>query len=73
MIPFGKTVKITLTNPESSGKFWFSCRGVENAPLVISGLTVPVTARLRLVHTQSTVRTGALVTFANVSGKGHSR
>jgi hypothetical protein len=69
LVPFGKSIRITLTDPHMSSPFWYMCRGAENLPLVVSGLTLPTTARLQLIHTQRNVKAGSLVTFANVTGK----
>jgi hypothetical protein len=44
------------------------CRGVENMPLVVSGLMLPPSTRLRLFRTQRTIAAGALVSFARVAG-----
>lgn len=45
-------------------------RGVEQAPLVLSGLELPPSARLRLQRTTATVRANSVVALANVSGTG---
>ena len=68
LVPFGKSIRITLTD-QTSSKFWYMCRGVENLPIVMAGLTLPPSTRLQLVHTQTTVAPGSLVIFTNTSGK----
>jgi hypothetical protein len=52
LVPFGKSIRITLTDPVASSDFWYMVRGVENLPLVVSGLELPISARLKLIHTQ---------------------
>lgn len=47
----------------------YMCRGVENLPITMAGLTLPTTTRLELVHTRQTVTAGSLVNWANISGK----
>mmetsp|Transcript_4922 Transcript_4922/g.12749 ORF Transcript_4922/g.12749 Transcript_4922/m.12749 type:complete len:212 (+) Transcript_4922:585-1220(+) len=58
-----------MTDNNQSSPFWYMCRGVENMPITMAGLTLPNTARLQLVHTRETVQAGSLVTFANIGGK----
>ena len=69
LVPFGRSVRVTVTNPTAI-KFWYMVRGVEQAPLVLSGLELPPSARLRLQRTTATVRANSVVTLANVSGTG---
>lgn len=45
------------------------CRGVENLPIVVAGLTLPPSTRLQLQHTTETVRAGSLVKWGHVEGK----
>jgi hypothetical protein len=45
------------------------CRGVENLPITMAGLTLPTSTRLNLVHTQETIESGSLSTWVNVTGK----
>lgn len=68
LVPFGKSIKITLTDDVADSPFWYSCRGVENLPLVVAGLQLPASARLSLQRTTATVAPGTLITFANVTG-----
>ena len=68
LIPFGKSIRVTLTDPENDSPFWYMVKGYENAPLVVSGLALPPSTRLQLIRTTDpSVRAGSLVTFANVS------
>ena len=70
LVPFRRTVRVTLMTPRKDGlTFWYMVRGVENAPLVVSGLELPSeTARLRVIRTTTTVAANSLVTWAFVSG-----
>ena len=45
------------------------CRGVENLPIVVAGLTLPPSTRLQLQRTTQTVRAGTLVKWGQVEGK----
>jgi len=50
-IPFGKSVRVTAQLPpgdEGNPRFWYIVRGVENLPVVYSGVRLPDAARLRL-------------------------
>jgi len=67
LVPFGASIRITLTDPVASSSFWYMVRGMENAPLVVSGMQLPSSARLQLVHTEETVKAGTLVTFAEAT------
>ena len=69
MVPFGKSVKITLTDPDEDSTFWYMCRGVENLPIVVAGLTLPASTRLQLQRTTETVRAGSLVKWGTVESK----
>lgn len=68
-MPFGKSIKITLTDPDADSKFFYMCRGVENLPIVVAGLTLPPSTRLQLQRTTETVRAGSLVKWGQVEGK----
>lgn len=68
LVPFGKSIRITLTDSVGSSAFWYMCRGVENMPLVVAGLQLPPSARLSLQRTTTTVVPGTLITFANATG-----
>eukprot|EP00941_MAST-03F_sp_MAST-3F-sp1_P000772 g772.t1 len=68
IVPFQRSIKITLTDPVGSSLFWYMCRGVENLPIVIGGLQLPSTTRLQLQRTSTTVRPGTLVNLANSTG-----
>ena len=68
LVPFGKSIRITLTDDVGSSSFWYMCRGVENMPLVVAGLQLPPSARLSLQRTTATVKPGTLITFANATG-----
>jgi hypothetical protein len=55
-IPFGKQVRVTGQLGEgvkTDAPFWWIIRGVENLPVVISGVTLPETARLRLYRKEN--------------------
>lgn len=67
LIPFGRSVRVTITCPVKS-KFWYMVRGLEEAPLVVSGLTLPTSTRLRLVRNTMTVPINGVVPLANLSG-----
>ncbi len=61
-IPFGKAVRVTaqLHKGDTKNKrFWYIIRGVENMPVVFSGIRLPDTARLKLYkleeHTAKTL------------------
>jgi hypothetical protein len=69
VVPFGKSVKITLTDPDEDSTFWYMCRGVENLPIVVAGLTLPASTRLQLQRTTETVRAGSLVKWGTVESK----
>ena len=69
LVPFQKSIRISLTDPQSASHFWYMCRGLENAPLVFSGLTFPPNTRLATQRTtNASVTPGTLVSFADVSG-----
>jgi hypothetical protein len=68
MVPFRKSIRITLTDDIGSSSFWYMCRGVENMPLVVAGLQLPPSARLSLQRTTATVTPGTLIAFANATG-----
>eukprot|EP00040_Diaphanoeca_grandis_P012242 m.62236 g.62236 ORF g.62236 m.62236 type:complete len:371 (-) comp23117_c0_seq1:77-1189(-) len=68
LVPFGKSVKITLTDDRGSA-FWYMCRGVENLPMVAAGISMPPSTRLKLTRTTKTVMVGEVINFANVSNK----
>lgn len=67
LIPFGKSIAITITCAETSTSYYM-VRGMENAPLVAAGLDLPTSTRLRLLHVHETVPANGVVTLANVSG-----
>lgn len=68
LVPFGKSIRITLTDATAS-HFWYMCRGFENGALQLAGMALPSTTRLRLVRTtEPAVPHGSLVTFANLTG-----
>jgi hypothetical protein len=69
LIPFGKTVTVTLENVGQNPNYvWYMVRGMENAPLGVSGLELPNHARLKVNRTTKTVPANSLVTFADVTG-----
>jgi len=50
-IPFGKSVRVTAQlapGNEKNQRFWYIIRGVENLPVVFSGVRLPEAARLKL-------------------------
>lgn len=53
-IPFMKSITVTASHPVG-GRFWYIIRGVENYPLIIGGLLLPQTARLRLYKNEDVV------------------
>lgn len=67
-VPFQTSVRVTLTIGEPFVT-WFMVRGVENGPLVVAGVPLPLTARLVTTRTQATVAEGTLVTWASVTGR----
>jgi hypothetical protein len=62
-------VEATADQWHASPAIRYMCRGVENMPITLAGLTLPNTARLNLVHTSKTANAGDLVSFADISGK----
>ena len=47
-IPFSKSFRVTATDPNGRGSFWYIIRGVYNYPLIVGELELPNSARLRL-------------------------
>lgn len=50
-IPFGKGVRVTAQRPRdaaAASPFWWIVRGTEHLPVVIGGIRLPASARLRL-------------------------
>ena len=64
-IPFGKSLRATLTAP-ASGTFWFIIRGVENLPVVLGDMTLPADARLKLHRYKGATTLNELVTLMDV-------
>eukprot|EP00494_Astrolonche_serrata_P024065 UN24323 len=48
-IPFGETLRTTLTSSRS-GSFSFTILGVENYPVLVGDITLPTEARLKVYH-----------------------
>ena len=51
-IPFSKSFRVTATT-QSSGRFWYIIRGVENYPVVLGDLVLPSHTRLRLYKNEN--------------------
>lgn len=67
LIPFQKSVRVTLT-PTARVTTWYMVHGMENAPLVVSGLQLPpASTRLHMQRTTTTASPETLVTFVNAS------
>ncbi len=55
-IPFGTGVRVTAQVPEGTPgtpDFWWIIRGTENLPVQIGGVTLPATARLKLMRVEN--------------------
>ena len=67
-IPF-KTIRITYqleTEPSSKQVIWLIVRGLENYQFSIGDITLPSTARLKLIHTNVTLQPLELVDLVNI-------
>eukprot|EP00756_Hemistasia_phaeocysticola_P049432 Hpha_TRINITY_DN23905_c0_g1::TRINITY_DN23905_c0_g1_i1::g.137841::m.137841 len=68
LIPFEVSIRVTLTCSESH-TIWYMIRGMENAPLTVSGLDLPPSARLNMAHTKVDAVVDTLIGLVNTSGK----
>ena len=57
-IPFGNNIRVTAelaTDADENKYFWWIIRGTENLPVLIAGLQLPVSARLKLYKLENYV------------------
>ncbi len=53
-VPFKKSIKISFIS-KSNGAYWFIIRGVENFPIIIGDIELPVSAQLKLYKLEKVV------------------